>query len=63
MPIGPTEMLILLPLLVGLLVGVLAVVDIARSGHEPGVKLGWVAVVLFFPCVGALAYLIVGRKR
>lgn len=51
--------------LLGLLVLILdiyVIYLIVTSSAEPGMKLVWVIVVLIFPLLGAILYLLLGRK-
>ena len=61
--LGPMELLIML--VIGLLSfapAIWAFIDMSQRRMDAGIKVVWVLVILFFPCLGALAYLIAGRK-
>ncbi|MEQ8821500.1 MAG: PLD nuclease N-terminal domain-containing protein [Sumerlaeia bacterium] len=36
---------------------VYVMIDVAKSDRSGGYKLLWIAIVFFFPCIGAIAYL------
>ena len=40
-----------------------AVVDIGRAELSDGQRLGWIAIVIFAPVVGTLAWALAGRRR
>ncbi len=41
---------------------VLALVEVWKSGRSDGDKILWTLAIVFFPFVGLLAYYVVGRK-
>ncbi len=61
--LGPMEIVIMLVTgLLSLAPPIWAFIDMSQRRMDAGIKVVWVLVILFFPCLGALAYLIVGRK-
>lgn len=42
---------------------IIAIIDIIRSKFETLIKFIWLLVILFFPLIGPIAYLIVGRRQ
>ncbi|HTE20083.1 MAG TPA: PLDc N-terminal domain-containing protein [Armatimonadota bacterium] len=61
--LGPMELLITLAVaLLSFGPAIWAFIDMSQRRMDAGIKVVWVLVILFFPCLGALAYLIVGRK-
>jgi len=44
-------------------IALIALIDILKNEFKGNDKLIWVLVVLFFPGLGSLLYLIMGRKR
>jgi hypothetical protein len=65
--IGLPELLILAVVVLPFVLQVWAIVDALRvpddSHFRTGTKLIWVLVILLFPYVGALIYLVMGRPR
>jgi hypothetical protein len=62
MGFGIHELFVLLFLLSTILC-IVALLDIMRSEFAGYTKLVWLLVVVFFPLVGSLAYLVIGRKQ
>ena len=63
--LGPMEVIIMMMLAMAVLSlapAIWAFIDMSQRRMDAGIKVVWVLVILFFPCLGALAYLIVGRK-
>lgn len=58
-PIGPTEILLLL----SLVLWILGVVDILRSEFTKWNKIIWLMVVIFVPIIGPILYFLIGRKQ
>ena len=62
--IGPTELILVLVILVfALLLPLLALVDILKSKFEDNNKLIWVLVVILLPLLGTILYFIIGRNQ
>lgn len=62
-PGGP-EMILILFVCFGLILPIIALVDIASSQFKDGVtKLIWVIIVIFAPILGSVAYFIVGKGQ
>ena len=56
--------LFIILILIGLLLPVIAVIDILRSTFSGNNKIVWLLVVIFFPYLGALLYfLFAGRQK
>lgn len=49
--------------LVILLLDIIAIVDIIKSGLEPVMKLVWVLVVLALPVIGMILWFVLGSKK
>lgn len=48
----------------GLILPIMALVDIATSQFKDGVtKLIWIVIVIFAPVIGSVAYFIVGKRQ
>ncbi len=47
--------------LVILILDVLAIVSVVSGSSQPGRKVLWVLVILFFPVAGVIVYYLVGR--
>ena len=59
--VGPWQVLILL---VGLLLSIIALVDVIRSNFKgSNDKLIWVLVILFLNIFGALLYFLIGTRQ
>ena len=62
--IGPWQMILILIIgLFGLLLPVIALIDILKSQFKGNDKLIWVLVVILFNFVGSILYFIIGRKQ
>jgi len=61
--IGIYEMAVLVFLLLIFLPFILAFIDILRSDFSGNNKIVWLLAVIFVPFIGAVAYLIIGRKQ
>jgi hypothetical protein len=48
--------------LVHLALAILAIVEIAKSSKTTVLKVVWICVVLFAPCLGLIAYYFLGRS-
>jgi hypothetical protein len=58
------EMLVISVFLLSLVLWVLALVDVVRRQfRDPNAKLIWVLIVVFAHGIGALVYLVFGRKQ
>lgn len=63
MPGGP-EIMVILFICFGLILPIMALVDIASSYFKDGVtKLIWIVIVIFAPVIGSAAYFIVGKGQ
>jgi len=60
--IGVFELFILLALF-GLLLFIIAFVDILRSDFKDNNKIVWLLAVIFVPLFGPIAYFVMGRKH
>ncbi len=61
--IGIYELAVLIFLLLIFLPFVIAFIDILRSDFSGNNKIVWLLAVIFVPLIGAVAYLIIGRKQ
>ncbi|GEK46732.1 PLDc N-terminal domain-containing protein [Halomonas pacifica] len=48
--------------LIWLIIVIWAIVKVAKSGAGPVVKLLWILILLFFPLIGLIAWLLLGPK-
>lgn len=48
--------------LIVLILDIIAIIDILKSGMEPVKKLIWVLVVVLLPVIGMIIYFLIGRK-
>lgn len=60
--VGGTLVFALLPGLAALALIVYALVDLFRRPMDTAYRILWAAAILFFPIVGSLAYLLIGRN-
>ena len=62
--IGPWEVLIIIVLsTIGILLPLIALIDIIRSDFKGNDKLIWVLVVIFFNILGSVLYFLIGRQQ
>ncbi len=61
--IGTMELILLLFAFIPLIISIIALVDILKSDFRGINKIIWVMVVFFFPIIGPVLYLIIGRKQ
>lgn len=61
--IGIYELAILIFLLLIFLPFIIAFIDILKSDFFGNNKIVWLLAVIFVPFIGAVAYLIIGRKQ
>lgn len=61
--IGPWQILILIFFLIGVVLPIVALVDILRSDFEGNNKIIWVLVVLFANVIGSIIYFAIGRSQ
>lgn len=60
--VGPWQILLVFGVL-GLILPIVALIDIIKSQFNGNDKLIWVLVVLFLSFIGAILYFIIGRKQ
>ena len=60
---GTWQILIILIILFGLLLPIIALIDILRNEFTGSNKIIWVLVVLFFPLVGTILYFAIGTQQ
>jgi len=60
---GSWQILIILIILVGLLLPIIALIDILRNEFTGSNKIIWVLVVIFFPLLGTLLYFAIGTQQ
>lgn len=61
--IGIYELVVLIFLLLIFLPFIIAFIDILKSDFSGNNKIVWLLAVIFVPLIGAIAYLIIGRKQ
>jgi hypothetical protein len=62
--IGPYEVLMIMVLsTIGLLLPLIALIDIVRSEFKGNDKLVWILMVLFFNIFGSVLYFLIGRQQ
>jgi hypothetical protein len=61
--IGIYELAVLIFLLLIFLPFIIAFIDILKSDFSGNNKIVWLLAVIFVPFIGAVAYLIIGRKQ
>ncbi|HPD55636.1 MAG TPA: PLD nuclease N-terminal domain-containing protein [Smithellaceae bacterium] len=61
--IGIYELAVLIFLLLIFLPFIIAFIDILKSDFSGNNKIVWLLAVIFVPFIGAIAYLIIGRKQ
>lgn len=61
--IGIYELAVLIFLLLIFLPFIIAFIDILKSDFPGNNKIVWLLAVIFVPFIGAVAYLIIGRKQ
>ncbi len=55
--------IVLVPLLIGLIIFLAALIDCLRSKFTKSNKIVWLLVILLVPYIGPLLYLFIGRKQ
>ena len=48
--------------LVILILDIIAIFDVIKSGMEPAMKLLWILLILLLPLLGMILYFAIGRK-
>lgn len=48
--------------LVILVLDIIAIVDVVKSGKDTGMKVLWILLILILPLVGMVLYFLIGRK-
>lgn len=61
--IGPWQIILIFVTIFGLILPLIALIDIIRSEFEGNNKLIWVLIVIFLSILGALLYFAIGRKQ
>jgi uncharacterized membrane protein YhaH (DUF805 family) len=61
--IGIWQIIILLLALSGIILTIMALIDILKSEFKGNDKIVWVLVVLFFNLIGAILYFTIGKKQ
>lgn len=62
--VGPWQMMLILIVgLFGLLLPIIALIDILKNQFKGNDKIVWVLVVILFNFVGSILYFIIGRKQ
>ncbi|HVM60371.1 MAG TPA: PLDc N-terminal domain-containing protein [Verrucomicrobiae bacterium] len=49
--------------LVVLALDIIAIVDVAKSNREIGMKVLWIVLILLLPLLGMILYFLLGRSR
>ena len=60
---GTWQILMILIILVGLLLPIIALIDILRNEFTGSNKIIWVLVVIFLPLFGTLLYFVIGTQQ
>ncbi|WPZ09666.1 PLDc N-terminal domain-containing protein [Roseivirga spongicola] len=61
---GGGEILVILIITFGIILPIVAIIDIAGAQFEEGVtKVLWVAIVIFAPIIGSIIYFLIGYKQ
>lgn len=61
---GGGEILVILIITLGIILPIVAIIDIAGARFEEGVtKVLWVAIVIFAPIIGSIIYFLIGYKQ
>ena len=62
--VGPWQILIIILGIFGILLPLIALIDILRTDFKgPNDKIIWVLVVIFFNILGSILYFAIGRKQ
>jgi len=61
--IGIWQTIIILLSFSGIILTIMALIDILKSKFNGNDKIVWILVVLFFNLLGAILYFIIGRKQ
>lgn len=62
--VGPWQILLILIIGgFGIILPIIALVDILRSNFKGNDKIVWVLVVIFFNIFGSILYFLIGRKQ
>lgn len=61
--IGPWQIILIFATIFGLILPLIALIDIIRSEFEGNNKLIWVLIVIFLSILGALLYFAIGRRQ
>lgn len=61
--IGTWQIILILLILAGLILPLIALIDILRNEYTGSNKLIWVLIVLLFPFIGAILYFIIGTRQ
>ena len=61
--IGPWQIIILLLAFFGVILTIIALIDILKSKFEGNNKIIWVLVVLFFNLIGSIFYFTIGKNQ
>lgn len=48
--------------LIVLVLDVIAIVDVLKSGRDTGYKLLWILLILLLPLLGMILYFLIGKK-
>ena len=61
---GGGEILVILIITFGIILPIVAIIDIAGAQFKEGVtKVLWVAIVIFAPIIGSIIYFLIGFKQ
>lgn len=61
---GGGEILVILIITFGIILPIVAIIDIAGAQFKEGVtKVLWVAIVIFAPIIGSIIYFLIGYKQ
>ncbi|MGC9342676.1 MAG: PLDc N-terminal domain-containing protein [Bacteroidales bacterium] len=56
-------MIILFGFLLGILLPIIAIVDIVRSRINENDKVVWIIIIIFIPILGSILYFLLGQNR
>lgn len=48
--------------LIILILDIIAIIDVLKSGKDVAIKLLWILLILFLPLLGMILYFVIGRK-
>tara|TARA_R110000751_G_C13422814_1_gene440517 strand:+ start:153 stop:362 length:210 start_codon:yes stop_codon:yes gene_type:complete len=61
--VGPWQIMLILGLGLGIILPIIALVDIVRNDFRGNNKIVWVLIVIFFNVFGSILYFALGKKQ